>query len=61
MSVTHFTTVGHIATLPKINPIPINYKMQFLKHHSVPVVAVASNSQDTLLTSADSLGKFVFR
>lgn len=36
-----------------------NYKMQFLKHHSVPVVAVASNSQDTLLTSADSLGRIV--
>uniref|UniRef100_A0A7S4RL88 Anaphase-promoting complex subunit 4 WD40 domain-containing protein n=1 Tax=Alexandrium monilatum TaxID=311494 RepID=A0A7S4RL88_9DINO len=36
-----------------------NYKMQFLKYHSVPVVAVAVNMQDTLLVSADSLGKLV--
>jgi WD40 repeat protein len=34
-----------------------NYKMHYLKHHSVPVVAVATNKQDTLLASADSLGK----
>jgi len=36
-----------------------NYKMQYLKHHQVPVVAVAVNLQDTLLASADSLGKIV--
>jgi len=36
-----------------------NYKMQFLKHHQVPVVAVAVNLQDTLLASADSLGRIV--
>jgi len=35
------------------------YKMQFLKHHQVPVVAVANNHQDTLLASADSLGRIV--
>merc|ERR1712098_538874 len=36
-----------------------NYKMQYLKHHQVPVVAVAINKQDTLLASADSLGRIV--
>jgi len=36
-----------------------NYKMQYLKHHQVPVVAVATNLQDTLLASADSLGRIV--
>ena len=36
-----------------------NYKMQLLQHHQVPVVAVASNLQDTLLASADSLGRIV--
>mmetsp|Transcript_140004 Transcript_140004/g.314355 ORF Transcript_140004/g.314355 Transcript_140004/m.314355 type:complete len:238 (+) Transcript_140004:68-781(+) len=36
-----------------------NYKMQFLKHHEVPVVAVAVNQMDTLLASADSLGQIV--
>eukprot|EP00927_Polykrikos_kofoidii_P034051 TRINITY_DN28881_c0_g1_i1.p1 TRINITY_DN28881_c0_g1~~TRINITY_DN28881_c0_g1_i1.p1 ORF type:complete len:1724 (+),score=363.79 TRINITY_DN28881_c0_g1_i1:63-5234(+) len=36
-----------------------NYKMQYLKHHQVPVVAVAVNAQDTLLASADSLGRTV--
>jgi len=36
-----------------------NYKMQYLKHHAVPVVAVAVNYQDTLLASADSLGRIV--
>merc|ERR1719262_136305 len=36
-----------------------NYKMQYLKHHQVPVVAVACNGQDTLLASADSLGRIV--
>jgi WD40 repeat protein len=36
-----------------------NYKMQVLNHHQVPVVAVACNSQDTLLASADSLGRIV--
>merc|ERR1719160_1941092 len=36
-----------------------NYKMQYLKHHQVPVVAVAVNFQDTLLASADSLGRIV--
>jgi len=36
-----------------------NYKMQYLKHHQVPVVAVAVNAQDTLLASADSLGRVV--
>jgi len=36
-----------------------NYKIQFLKHHQVPVVAVAVNLQDTLLASADSLGRIV--
>merc|ERR1719201_2590149 len=36
-----------------------NYKMQYLKHHQVPVVAVATNKQDTLLASADSLGRIV--
>jgi len=34
-----------------------NYKLQYLKHHQVPVVAVAVNQQDTLLASADSLGR----
>ena len=39
-----------------------NYRMQCLKHHRVPVVAVATNCQDTLLASADSLGKiFLWR
>ncbi|CAD7941448.1 unnamed protein product [Amoebophrya sp. A25] len=37
----------------------MNYKMQYLKHHLVPVVAVATNHQDTLLASADSLGRIV--
>jgi WD40 repeat protein len=37
----------------------LNYKMQYLKHHQVPVVAVATNKQDTLLASADSLGRIV--
>mmetsp|Transcript_124923 Transcript_124923/g.266607 ORF Transcript_124923/g.266607 Transcript_124923/m.266607 type:complete len:1729 (-) Transcript_124923:634-5820(-) len=36
-----------------------NYKMQYLKHHQVPVVTVAVNHQDTLLASADSLGRIV--
>jgi len=36
-----------------------NVKMQYLKHHKVPVVAVAVNLQDTLLASADSLGCIV--
>ena len=36
-----------------------NYKMHVLNHHQVPVVAVASNQQDTLLASADSLGRIV--
>jgi len=36
-----------------------NYRMQYLKHHQVPVVAVAVNIQDTLLASADSLGRIV--
>eukprot|EP00440_Ansanella_granifera_P071094 gb/GFBE01077158.1/.p1 GENE.gb/GFBE01077158.1/~~gb/GFBE01077158.1/.p1 ORF type:complete len:1701 (+),score=509.72 gb/GFBE01077158.1/:1-5103(+) len=36
-----------------------NYKMHYLKHHQVPVVAVAVNLQDTLLASADSLGRVV--
>ena len=36
-----------------------NYKMHVLHHHQVPVVAVASNLQDTLLASADSLGRIV--
>lgn len=36
-----------------------NYKMQPLKHHQVPVVAVSVNMQDTLLASADSLGRIV--
>jgi len=36
-----------------------NYKMHYLKHHQVPVVAVAVNLQDTLLASADSLGQVV--
>lgn len=36
-----------------------NYKMTYLKHHSVPVVAVATNALDTLLASADSLGRIV--
>merc|ERR1712194_218327 len=36
-----------------------NYRMQYLKHHLVPVVAVATNHQDTLLASADSLGRIV--
>eukprot|EP00930_Biecheleria_cincta_P008752 TRINITY_DN1102_c0_g4_i1.p1 TRINITY_DN1102_c0_g4~~TRINITY_DN1102_c0_g4_i1.p1 ORF type:complete len:1698 (-),score=377.82 TRINITY_DN1102_c0_g4_i1:140-5233(-) len=36
-----------------------NYKMNYLKHHQVPVVAVAVNLQDTLLASADSLGRVV--
>ena len=36
-----------------------NYKMQYLKHHLVPVVAVSTNYQDTLLASADSLGRIV--
>eukprot|EP00933_Yihiella_yeosuensis_P053397 TRINITY_DN5162_c1_g1_i1.p1 TRINITY_DN5162_c1_g1~~TRINITY_DN5162_c1_g1_i1.p1 ORF type:complete len:1220 (+),score=306.13 TRINITY_DN5162_c1_g1_i1:2-3661(+) len=37
----------------------LNYKMRYLKHHQVPVVAVAVNHQDTLLASADSLGRVV--
>merc|ERR1712107_450448 len=37
----------------------LNYRMQYLKHHQVPVVAVAVNLQDTLLASADSLGRIV--
>jgi len=36
-----------------------NYKMQYLKHHQVPVVAVSVNLQDTLLASVDSLGRIV--
>jgi WD40 repeat protein len=36
-----------------------NYRMQLLHHHQVPVVSVATNQQDTLLVSADSLGKIV--
>merc|ERR1712066_908095 len=36
-----------------------NYKIQYLKHHTVPVVAVAVSKQDTLLASADSLGRIV--
>mmetsp|Transcript_55699 Transcript_55699/g.121700 ORF Transcript_55699/g.121700 Transcript_55699/m.121700 type:complete len:1706 (+) Transcript_55699:265-5382(+) len=36
-----------------------NGKMQYLKHHQVPVVAVAVNMQDTMLASADSLGRIV--
>jgi len=36
-----------------------NYKLQYLKHHQVPVIAVATNLQDTLLASADSLGRIV--
>merc|ERR1711957_306659 len=36
-----------------------NNKMQLLKHHQVPVVAVAVNHLDTLLASADSLGRIV--
>jgi WD40 repeat protein len=36
-----------------------NYKMQVLNHHQVPVVAVTTNQQDTLLASADSLGRIV--
>lgn len=36
-----------------------NYKMMYLKYHQVPVVAVAVNMQDTLLASADSLGRIV--
>jgi len=35
------------------------YKVQHLKHHVVPVVAVAVNQQDTLLASADSVGRIV--
>jgi len=34
-------------------------QMQYLRHHQVPVVAVAVNLQDTLLASADSLGRVV--
>jgi len=37
----------------------LDYKMQYLKHHQVPVVAVAVNFQDTLLASADSLGRIM--
>ncbi|EER20303.1 myosin F, putative [Perkinsus marinus ATCC 50983] len=36
-----------------------NYRMSILHHHTVPVVAVATNQQDSLLASADSLGKIV--
>jgi len=36
-----------------------NDKVQYLKHHQVPVVAVAVNLQDTILASADSLGRVV--
>lgn len=35
------------------------YKMHYLKYHQVPVVAVAVNLQDTMLASADSLGRVV--
>ena len=37
----------------------MHYKMQRLKHHQVPLVAVAVNQQDTLLASADGLGRIV--
>merc|ERR1712136_601486 len=35
------------------------YKMLCLRHHQVPVVAVAVSLQDTLLASADSMGRIV--
>lgn len=35
------------------------HKMHYLKYHQVPVVAVAVNLQDTMLASADSLGRVV--
>lgn len=34
-------------------------QMHYLKHHLVPVVAVSVNHLDTLLASADSLGRIV--
>eukprot|EP00388_Colpodella_angusta_P002956 GDKJ01010488.1.p1 GENE.GDKJ01010488.1~~GDKJ01010488.1.p1 ORF type:complete len:1364 (+),score=424.49 GDKJ01010488.1:107-4093(+) len=37
-----------------------NYRMHYLKHHNAPVLAVATNSTDSLLVSADSLGHIVF-
>ena len=36
-----------------------NYEMRSLHHHKIPVVAVACNVRDTLLASADSLGRIV--
>jgi len=36
------------------------YRMTTLRHHQVPVVAVAVNLQDTVLVSADSFGRIVF-
>ena len=37
-----------------------NLSGTYLRHHEVPVVAVTVNKQNTLLVSADSLGKIVF-
>ena len=36
-----------------------DYKMHSVKRHAAPVVTVAVNKQDTLLVSADSLGRVV--
>ncbi|KFH09200.1 myosin F [Toxoplasma gondii VAND] len=36
-----------------------NFKAISLKHHQAPILAVATNLQDTLLVSADSMGKLV--
>jgi len=33
--------------------------MQYLQRHQCPVVAVAVNLQDTLLASADSMGRII--
>ena len=48
--------VIHIHSLAK----GVSSQMQLLKHHEVPVVAVACNAMDTLLVSADTLGRIVF-
>eukprot|EP00927_Polykrikos_kofoidii_P000010 TRINITY_DN10006_c0_g1_i1.p1 TRINITY_DN10006_c0_g1~~TRINITY_DN10006_c0_g1_i1.p1 ORF type:complete len:610 (+),score=97.64 TRINITY_DN10006_c0_g1_i1:45-1874(+) len=45
----------HIVSLAK----GLNYRAQCMKHHEAPVVVVSVNLQDTLLASADCLGRLV--
>merc|ERR1712008_547697 len=49
----------YIYSLAKGSNYKMHYKMQYLKYHKVPAVAVSVNLQDTLLASADSLGHIV--